>query len=187
MAAPSPGPAVALIELESLARGPVVTDAVLKHASVSIVVAEPVSPGKYLLVFSGPVADVQESYAIGLRVAGARVLDRLVLSHVSDAVLDAMALKFPNRNPNLSIGLVELQTVASTIRAADVAIKRAAVQIIDMRLAKGIGGKGTFSLAGAQEDIEAALEGAAAAVEPHLLIATEIIPRPHLLLQLSKK
>jgi hypothetical protein len=59
------------------------------------------------------------------------------------------------------------------------ALKKANVRLTALQLAKGIGGKGWFSLAGVQHDVEAALDGAAASVEPHLLVATELIQRPH--------
>ena len=52
------GPALGLLELESLARGVVVADALVKQAAVHIALAEPVTPGKYLLVFTGAEAEV---------------------------------------------------------------------------------------------------------------------------------
>jgi microcompartment protein CcmL/EutN len=174
-----PGPALGLFELESLAKGPVVADAVLKQAEVRIAIAEAVTPGKYLLVFSGPVAEVEESFAAGAEVGGSRILDRLLLAHVHEAVLAGLDGRFVRPGPLDAIGLVELQTVAAALRAADVALKRALVRLTALQLARGIGGKGTFTLCGVQHDVEAALEGAAAAVDPTLLVATELIQRPH--------
>jgi microcompartment protein CcmL/EutN len=78
-----------------------------------------------------------------------------------------------------AVGIVELHTVAATIKAADVALKRAEVRLTQFHVAKGIGGKGWFTLAGEQHDVEAALEGAAAAVQSTLLVATELLQRPH--------
>jgi microcompartment protein CcmL/EutN len=174
-----PGPALGLFELESLARGPVVADAVLKRAAVRIAIAEAVTPGKYLLVFSGPVAEVDESFQAGAESGGSRILDRLFLPHVSEAVVAGLDGRFHRPGLLDAIGLVELHTVAAAVRAADAALKRAAVRLTALQLARGIGGKGTFTLCGAQHDVEAALEGAAAAVEPSLLVATELIQRPH--------
>ena len=77
-----------------------------------------------------------------------------------------------------SVGIVELHTVAATIRAADVALKAAQVRLTQFHVAIGIGGKGWFTLAGEQHDVEAALEAAGAAVQAPLLVATELIQRP---------
>ena len=46
-----PGPALGLIELESIARGMVVADALVKKAAVRISLAEAITPGKYLLIW----------------------------------------------------------------------------------------------------------------------------------------
>lgn len=179
MALDLPGPALGLFELESLAKGPVVADAVVKQARVRIAIAEAVSPGKYLLVFSGAVGEVEESFKAGKEAAGARLLDSLLLPHVAEGVVAAIEGRLSQVGRDDSVGLVELQTVSATIRSADAALKRAQVALTAFQLAKGIGGKGWFTLAGSQHDVEAALEGAAAAVENHLLVATELIQRPH--------
>ncbi len=180
MRAAATGPALGLLELESLARGVVVADALVKRAAVHIAIAEAVTPGKYLLVFVGGEAEVAEAFAAGQEVGGALVLDALHLPHVDERVAAALVSGRVERvGPDDAVGIVELHTVAATIRAADVAMKRALVRLTHLQVARGIGGKGWFTLAGAQHDVEAALEGAAAAVEPTLLVTTELIQRPH--------
>lgn len=180
MAGAPPGPALGLFELESLARGVVVADALVKQAAVQIVIAEAVSPGKYLLVFVGAEGDVLESFKAGLEVGGAMVLDSLHLTHVAEPVVAALLSgELSKVGADDAVGIVELHTVAATLKAADVALKRAEVRLTQFHLARGIGGKGWFTLAGVQHDVEAALEGAAAAVQPTLLVATELIERPH--------
>lgn len=174
------GPALGLLELESLARGVVVADALVKQAAVHIALAEPVTPGKYLLVFTGPEAEVAESFRAGVEAGGALVLDSLHLPHIAEAVVDALLhAKVAKAGANQAIGIVELSTVAATLRAADVALKAAQVTLTHFQLAKGIGGKGWFMLAGEQHDVEAALDAAGAAVQAPLLLATELIQRPH--------
>ena len=174
-----PGPALGLIELESIARGMVVADALVKRAAVRISFAEPVTPGKYLLIFSGPVAEVEESFKAALLSGGPLVIDRLLLPQLSPGVARALSGKPDLMRPGEAVGIVETHTVASAILAADTAAKRANVRLTRLHLAKGIGGKGYFTIAGSQADVEAALEGAGASIEPSLLVTTEIIERPH--------
>lgn len=178
-AAPPTGPALGLLELESLARGVVVADALVKRARVALAVAEAVTPGKYLLVFTGPEAEVEEAFHAG-RAAGAHlVLDALHLPHVAEPVLAALLEGAAAEvGPDDAVGIVELHTVAATLRAADVALKSARVRLTHLHVARGIGGKGWFTVAGVQHDVEAALDAAGAAVQAPLLVATELIQRP---------
>ncbi|MHB8875509.1 MAG: BMC domain-containing protein [Myxococcaceae bacterium] len=173
-----PGPAIGFFELESIARGMVVADALVKRAPVTLSLAEPVTPGKYLLLFSGGVGEVEESFKEGLEIAGSTVLDKLFLPQVAAGLVRALSAHF-REEWGESVGIVETHTVASALLSADAALKRADCWLKRLHLAKGIGGKGYFTLTGELHMVEAALEGAAAAIEPSLLLTTELIRRPH--------
>ncbi len=172
-------PTIGLIELSSIARGIDVTDRVLKEAAVSVLVARPVSPGKYVILFTGGVEDVQSSMRAGTEAAASSLVDRLLLPAVHDGVLTA--LDRPVRVPELdAVGVIETFTVASTLLAADVAAKKAAVTLIEVHLACGIGGKSYVTLTGPIGDVDASVSaGAGAAAENDLLLARVVIPRPH--------
>jgi microcompartment protein CcmL/EutN len=172
------GPALALLEIESIARGIVVADALVKRAPVEFALADPVSPGKYLLLFSGGVAETEEAFKAGVDVAGSTLLDKLFLSGPEPRLLEALREKFDETWGD-SFAIVETHSVASTLLAADSALKRAEVWVRRLHLARGIGGKGYFVLTGSLDMIEAALEAAAASIEPRLLVAAEVIQRPH--------
>lgn len=173
------GPALGVLELESIARGLKVADALVKRAQVRLAVAEPVTPGKFLLLFTGEVAEVEESYAAALAEAQPLVLDTLLLTQIHPQVVHALEGRPLARRPGEALGVVELHTVAATVKSADVALKRAQVRLNHLHLARGIGGKGWFTLSGELHDVEAALEGAAASVGANLLVNTEVIARPH--------
>ncbi len=175
-----PGPAVGVLELESLAKGVVVTDALLKKARIVVGSTESVSPGKYIIVFSGPVAEVDESFREGVAVAGSSLIDSLYLPQLSEPVRRLLAGAAPVAGgTSEALGLFETHTVSSALLGADVALKRAAVTLTHLHLARGIGGKGWFTLSGTQADVEAALEAASAAVGLPRLKAAELIARPH--------
>ena len=99
------GPAIALLELESIARGYRVADAVLKRADVHIALAEAVSPGKFLLLFDGGVAEVEESLTAGKEAAGSLLVGELFLTGVHDALIAALQPLGPVRHlvaPNIA-------------------------------------------------------------------------------------
>jgi microcompartment protein CcmL/EutN len=169
-----------LIELESIARGMVIADIVLKRAEVQIALSEPTTPGKYLLLFSGGVAEVEEAFTAGLESAGAAVVCQMRLTLAARQLVAGLRGEFrePARGMD-TIGIVETHTVASSLRSADAALKEADVVLTHLHLARGIGGKGYYTLAGEQHMVEAALQEAAAVIDPGLLVATEIIVSPH--------
>ena len=49
------GPAIALLELCSVARGVEVCDSILWESDIELVFATPVQPGKYVMLFTGGV------------------------------------------------------------------------------------------------------------------------------------
>ncbi len=75
--------------------------------------------------------------------------------------------------------MVETSTVAATLLAADAASKAAAVELFELQLARGIGGKAFFTVTGPLAEVEAAVEAAVAVLDAPLLVATEIIAAPH--------
>jgi len=173
-------PAVGLIEIRSIARGMTVVDAVVKKAAVRIHVAHPISPGHYVLVFSGSVAEVEESLMEGLACAGDSEIGHVFLPAVHQSIPDALSGQFGAKPPNLdSLGIMETFNVASTILAADAACKAAPVELVQMRLGQGIGGKAFFVMTGELYDVEAAIDAARETAGANQFMEVELIARPH--------
>jgi microcompartment protein CcmL/EutN len=175
-------PALALLEVASLARGVTAADAVAKRAMVTLLSCGPVSPGKYLILFAGGVAEVDESLRAGISIAGDSLLDSLFLPFAHEQLLPAIragAAGLARGDAGEAAGLVELVSVAAALRSADAACKAAAVRLQMLQLARGIGGKAWFILRGRLESVEASVMAATAAAGEGLLVGAEIIARPH--------
>jgi microcompartment protein CcmL/EutN len=173
---------LALLEVASLARGVVVADAVVKRAQVELLECGPVSPGKYLVLFAGGVAEVEESAAAGAQAAADSLVDRLLLPQAHEQLLPAIRTGAPGYVHDAAsdpAGIVELLSVASALRAADAACKAAAVRLQLLHLARGIGGKAWFVLRGDLHSIEAAVLAATQAAGDGMLAGAEIIAAPH--------
>jgi microcompartment protein CcmL/EutN len=173
--------AIGVLELCSVARGVEVADAVLKEARVEMLFSTPVQPGKYVMLFTGPVQDVRASAARGAALAGTDLVDQLVIPQIHEQVVPMLRRKGGRINGQLdAIGVVETTTVASTISSADVALKTATVDLIDVRIANGLGGKSFYTLTGEVSDVRSSVAaGARAAQERGLLAREVVIPRPH--------
>jgi microcompartment protein CcmL/EutN len=172
------GPAIALIELSSIARGHLVADQMVKKAPVRLLLTEPVSPGKYLILVDGEVACVEEAFAEGLAWAGPKLVDKLFLPQAAAVLAPALADTLAPA-PLESVGVVETLSVAAALLAADAAVKAAEVALLRLHLARGIGGKAYFCLTGSLAMVEAAVSAAVSAVAPEMLAGTEVIPAPH--------
>ena len=77
-----------------------------------------------------------------------------------------------------AVGVIEVSSLSAAVRAADAALKGAAVRLVDLHLGRGIGGKGTVVLTGPLEDIEAAVAMGAEAATEAWLVATEVLATP---------
>ena len=170
-------PAIALIELDSIAIGVLAGDAMAKKAPLAMLKTGTIHPGKYLVMVGGEVAAVEESYREGLRIAGSAMVDNVILPDVHQQVLDGIfGTKLPNRQE--ALGVMETSTVAANIDSADAAIKGASVTILEMRLADGLGGRSFTLFGGKVEDVQAAIQiGTERVRGRNIEIHTTVVPR----------
>jgi microcompartment protein CcmL/EutN len=181
---PAPGPALtlepalALLELDSIAAGIEAGDAMAKRAPIEVIRAGTVHPGKYLLLVGGAVADVEEALEAGREVGAASVLDVVFLPHVHP---DLVAAIRGERRAAVgeALGIIETATVAAVIEAADAGLKGALVQLLEIRLADDLGGKGYLLFDGTVADVEAAVEIGAGRIAGSPGLAWRVIPRLH--------
>lgn len=154
--APSLQPALALVELASIAVGIEAGDAMVKRAPVDVVHAGTIQPGRYLVLVAGAVADVEEAFAAGCEVGAACLVDTVLLPNVHDQVVAALRGR-RRAGTGEALGVVETATVAGAIEAADAGVKGAAVELLELRLGDGLGGKGYLLFDGSVADVEAAV------------------------------
>lgn len=172
------GPALGVLELASIARGYVALDAASKRAEVIVVRSEPITPGKYWLALSGGEAEVEEALEAAIRAAGNSKLDSVLLAYVHEDVARAVLNGAVDKRSLDSVGAIEVSSISSAIRAADAALKAAQVSLVDLHLARGIGGKGYVILTGDLSDVDAAVDAGVAAAGESWLVGREVIANP---------
>lgn len=172
-------PAVALIELRSIARGVKTADEMVKKSPVRLMEARTVCPGKYMILITGETAAVEESYKHGIDIGAEMVLDDLFLPNADLQLIPAMEA-CTHIEKMRSLAVIETFTVASAILSADCAVKTGEVELIELRLANGLGGKSFYTMTGELDGLEAATEaGLEIIAEAGVVVASEIIPNPH--------
>ena len=172
---------IGLLEVCSVARGIEVADTVLWEARVEVLFATPVHPGKYVVLFTGSIDDVRAALRHGAEVAGPDLVDQLIIPQVHEQVVPMLKRNGGHVRGELdAIGVVETNTVASSIVAADLALKTATVDLLELRIANGLGGKSFFTLTGEVSDVRSAVAAGARSASDRGLLAREVvIARPH--------
>lgn len=165
-------PAIVVVEFDSIAFGVRAGDAMVKASPLGSIYAGTVHPGKYVVLASGDTASVEIALEVGLGSGGSSVVDSIFLPDVHSTVVDAIVAR-EHRAPleAEAIGVVETDSVATVIEAADAGVKAARVDLTALRLADGLGGKGYAVFCGVVAEVEAAIDAALARVAPtgHLM------------------
>ncbi|WP_434510662.1 BMC domain-containing protein [Desulfitobacterium sp. AusDCA] len=171
--------AIGLVEINSIAKGIEAADAMLKAAQVDLLEARPVCPGKYIVLICGDVAAVQSSVAAGKNIADSSVLDDFILPNVHPQVLKAISAATQITDIK-ALGIIETFSIASLIVAADTAAKTGQVDLIEVRIGLGIGGKSFVTLTGDVSSVESSVNaGVVLASERGMLVEKVVIPSPH--------
>lgn len=174
----APGPALAAFELATVARGVVVLDQMAKRAETTIVAARTLSPGRYLIVISAPVAEIEEAMDAAELAAGEDRVDHVLLRVPADELFAALQQDLSPRFEE-SLLVVETSTVSALLLAADRALKEAEVHLIELRLGAGLSGKGVMTLTGPLHFVEAARDIIEDALPEAKIIRQELIAQPH--------
>ena len=170
---------VGVIELKSIPKGVEATDAALKSAGVQVVSAHPSCPGKYEMILTGSISNVTASVQHVLSKFDGYVIDSSIMGRIDEQVITALFGTQKTERKG-SLGLIETFSAATTIKAADIAVKTARVEIFDLRVSRGMGGKGVVMITGEVGDVTAAVEaGSAYAKQSGQLSSEAVIPAPH--------
>ena len=175
---------IGLVEVSSISLGHLAEDAMLKAASVDLLLARTICSGKFIVVVGGDVASVESSVEAGAAAAGAALIEKRVIAQVHPGVFPAIATAVGlARDEARALGVIETFSASSIVDVADTAAKSADVTRFRVHLAMAIGGKGYVMMTGDVASVEAAVgAGAQVAAEEGILVGSTVIaaPRPEL-------
>ena len=172
--------AIGVVEVQSIPLGVLAGDQMVKTADVNLVTAQTVCAGKYIVVVSGEVAAVKSAVAAGIENAAQSLVDSLIIPNVDERVIMAMSGACPLEQVQ-AVGVVETFSLASAISVADISVKAADVELIEVRLGRGMGGKSFVITTGEVAAVEAAVNASLKGEEGKGLISSYVvIPSPHM-------
>lgn len=151
--------AIGMVEYKTVSTGIQVTDLILKTASVDIIEAQTVCPGKYIVLFTGDLSAVNTSIAAAKTKYPEQLIDSFILGNPHESIFSAMYGSSEIKKVE-ALGILETYSAASIIVAADEAAKTAQVTLIELRIARGMCGKSYMMLTGEIAAVEASIEKA---------------------------
>ena len=171
--------AVGVVELKSIAEGIKACDGALKAANIRLVSAHPSCPGKYEIVLTGSISNVTASVEYIRESFSKYIIDSSVMGRIDENVVKALFGTQQEAGKG-ALGVIETFSAASANKAADLAVKTANVALYDLRISRGLGGKGIVLLTGDVSDVTAAVEaGGNYAKDLGLLHSSSVIAAPH--------
>lgn len=171
--------AVGMVETNCIAKGIEAADIMLKAADVNLLSAQTACAGKYVVIISGDVAAVKASVAAGAAGAEETLVDSMEIPNIDEQVLKAVSACGEPKNFE-ALGIVETFSLVSALLCADAAVKAADVELIEIRLGRGLGGKSFLTLTGDVAAVRHAIESAKSDEQVKGMITrTVVIPSPH--------
>lgn len=169
---------IGLIEFKSIAKGIEATDEMLKAAEVSVILTSSLCPGKYISIIEGDVAAVKTSIAVGVSIGDVFCISHYVISNVHESIFPALT-GTSTYDEIRSIGIVETMSAITSIMAGDIASKTADIDLIDVRIARGLGGKGFIVISGDVSAVKSAVTSCLDQLkDTGDIVATTVIPSP---------
>ncbi|KRQ86499.1 hypothetical protein ABG79_01705 [Caloramator mitchellensis] len=170
--------AIGLVELNSIAKGIETADKMFKSGDVDIIISKPICPGKFIILITGDVGAVKSSVEKGIENAENYIVDSLILPKVHTQVLEA--INYTTKIEKLdALGILEFYSIATAVVAADAVAKTSQVQLMELRLGIGIGGKSFLTFTGDVSSINEGIEiGEKIGEENGMLVYKSIIPSP---------
>ena len=173
------GISIGLLELKSIPIGIETANEMIKAANVQLLTATPTCPGKYIVIISGNVGAVKSSMTVGQKLAGTYLVGHHIINNVHES-LPAAILGVAEVEKVASIGVIETISALTAVSAADVAAKTAKVQMMEIRIGRGLGGKGFLVFTGEVSSVRSAVNACANALgETGEITSHCVIPSPH--------
>lgn len=170
--------AIGMVEFKTVSSGMKAADCMVKTAEVELLQADTVCPGKFLALISGDLSAVKAAVEAAAQQEAEQLIDRFVLGNPHDSIFSALFGSAEIDSPN-ALGVLETFSAAAAVVAADTAAKTALVDLIELRLARGMCGKSYLLLTGEVAAVEAAIEHAKqGAGEYGMFLDSAVIPRP---------
>ncbi len=170
--------AIGMVEYKTVSAGITAADTMVKTSAVEVLQASTVCPGKYIVLITGELSAVRASVDAAAKNCPEQLTDSFVLGNPHEDIFKAIYGGAAVENVK-ALGVLETFSAPSIIVAADTAAKASEVQLIELRIARGMCGKSYMLLTGTVASVTAAIEHAKRKVgDEGMLLDSSVIPNP---------
>ena len=170
--------AIGMVEYQSVSTGVQAADLMVKTSEIEIIEAQTVCPGKYIVIVKGDLSAVKAAVEASAAKFGEGLIDSFVLGNPHETIFPAIYGAVPVGKVS-ALGVLETFDAAQIIVAADTAAKTAVVELIELRIARGMCGKSYMFITGEVAAVTAAIEKARAKCgEKGMFLNSSVIPSP---------
>lgn len=148
--------AIGMVEYKTVSAGVVAADAMVKTSDISIIEAQTVCPGKYIVIITGDLSAVDTAVNCARVQHEEQLISSFILGNPHKSIFPAIYGAAQIEEVS-ALGILETYDAATMIVAADEAAKTAVVDLIELRLARGMCGKSYMFLTGEIAAVEAAV------------------------------
>ncbi len=169
---------IGLIECKSIAKGIETADEMIKSSDVKLILATPMCPGKYIILIGGNVSSVKNAIKVGREKSGIFLISDHVIPNVHEDIFPALTAT-SNIKKISALGIIETMSTISSVVAGDTALKASNIQLIEIRLARGLGGKGFVIITGDVASVKSAVKSCENKLkDTGEIISSVVIPSP---------
>ncbi len=170
--------AIGMVEYQTVSAGITAADLMIKTANIEVLQATVICPGKYITIISGELSAISAAIDAAKHQLGEKLTDSFVLGNPHEDIFPALYGGASVENAK-ALGILETFSTPAIIVAADTAAKTSDVSLIELRIARGMGGKSFMLLTGDVAAVTAAIESARVRVgDEGLLLDSSVIPNP---------
>ena len=170
--------ALGMVETRGLVAAIEAADAMVKAANVTLVGTEKIGSGLVTVMVRGDVGAVKAAVETAVTTYEDKCIDSFVLGNPHESIFPAIYGTTQVEEIS-ALGILETYDAASIIEAADQAAKTAIVDLIELRIAKGMCGKSYMMITGEVSAVEASIQRAKELVaEKGMYLDSSVIAHP---------
>ena len=170
---------IGLLEVKSIPIGMLATDEMLKAADIKALISTPICPGKYMIAVYGNVGAVKSAMETGVQLADSSIVSSYIINNVHESI-PAAVTGTSEVDKILSVGVIETISALTAVMAGDIAAKASNIRLMEIRIARCLGGKGFLVFTGELSAVKSAMNSCLNQLkESGEIIGSCVISSPH--------